>query len=209
MPAFAAAIAGGADLLGGYLQDDRAKKAFNKQQKLNAAGARRAVTALDFGTNLEGSQIKAANASRLAGFAGARKALDLGATAARQTVLGQGKINQANLEQSAVSRGLLGTSTGAQAFAGVGDRTTAQLSAIDQQLAQAFGDLGLQQAQTKAAGEMSLADLQQQKTEAMFNLVQSADPYAVAGKKKKHGGFFSSAAGLLDKGVNAATFGAF
>lgn len=172
--------------MGGYLSDKKAKSAFGAQQKLNAAGARRAVTALDFGNNLESSAIKAANKSALGGFAGARKALDLGANAARQTVLGQNKINQANTEQSIVSRGLLGTSTGVQAFAGVGDRTTAQLSAIDQSLAQAFGDLGLQEAATKAGGELRLADLQQQKNEAMFGLVQSADPYAVASKKKKH-----------------------
>jgi len=200
-----ALISSGADLLGGYLQDRRAKKAFRTQQKLNAAGARRALSALDFGTNLEKSQILAANKSRLGGFAGARKALDLGAAGARETALGQGKINEANAEQSVVSKGLLGTSTGVQAFQGVGDRTSAQLSAIDQSLAQSLGDLGLEEANTKAAGEMNLADLQSQKTQAIFDLVQSADPNQQFHRKKK-GGLFSH--GLGRSLAAGATLGA-
>lgn len=107
---------------------------------LNAARSRDAL----FG-GLEESALLAGQKAERGGFQGARRALDLGALQARQGVQARGKQAQGELEQSIVSRGLLGTSTGVQALGGIQDRTTAQLSAIDMQLAQAFADLGLQE----------------------------------------------------------------
>ena len=200
MPAgWAAAIGAGSDLLGGYLQDKAAKKAFRKQTKMNNAGARRAVGQLQLGTGLEEALIKTATKHRLGGFQNAQAAADLGAVNARQTVKAQGAQNQADTEQSAVSRGLIGTSTGVQALQGVQGQTTAHLSAIDQALAQQMATLGLEKSNVQAEGDMALANLQSQRTQAMYELTQGADPFAVGGRrgKKKRGGFFKGAAGGL------------
>ncbi len=202
---FSAIIGGGFDLLGGYLQDKRANKAFDKQQKLDAAGARRAYSALQYGTGLEEALIKSGTKERLKGFKGARGALDLGGVVAKQGLQQRGKQNLANTEQSLVSRGLIGTSTGAQQFAGIGDTTSAQLAGVDAALAQSFAELGMQEAGVRAQGQQQLAQLLSEKTEAMFNLSQVADPFnmpAKKKKKKKHG----LIKGVYDIGDLAQTF---
>ena len=191
MPIWAAGIGAGTDLLSGYLQDKAQKKAFRRQTKMNNAGARRAVGQLQLGTGLEEALLKTATQKRLGGFQNAQAALDLGAVNAQQTVRAQGAQNQADTEQSAVSRGLIGTSTGVQALQGVQGQTTAHLSAIDQALAQQMASLNLEKSNVAAEGDMALANLQSQKTQALYELTQGADPFAVASKKKKkkHGLF--------------------
>lgn len=178
-------IEAGAGLLGGYLSSRSEKKAQKKAQKysdqekaaafkyLNEVGARDA-----FGAQLQRSQLLAGQRRGLEGFQGARQALTAGGTAARQTALARGKQGQADVEQSLVSRGLLGTSTGAQTFQGVGDQTTAQLQNIDFQLAQAFADLGLEEAQTRERQGQELAgfasDERQRQLELGYALAELA-----------------------------------
>lgn len=170
MPAIAALISGGVggafDLAGGLLGARGERKAVSKQNAQNEAQRAAAFRYLQgvqsqdaLFAGLEDAALKSAHKKQLAGFKGARAATDLGATAARQTVLGRSKQGQADLEQSAVSRGLLGTSTGAQAFTGLKDRTTALLGGIDQQLAQAMADLGLQESELQGQQGLQLAGL--------------------------------------------------
>ena len=167
MPIVAAGIAGGASLLSGYMASKDEKEAQKKAQKYSdqeRAAAFRYLTMGRqrdaFGSKLEHSALKAAHARELAGFEGGRKALNLGAIQARETAKAQGKMRAADVEQSAVTQGLLGTSTGAQAFTGITDSTTAQLQAVDAQLAQAFADLGLNEAQTRGRQGMEEATFQ-------------------------------------------------
>ncbi len=152
MPIFAAAIAGGASLAGGALGARADKKAAGKQNALDEQQRAAAFQFLEQVKNrdalfggLENSALLSGQKAERGGFAGARAALDLGAKVARQGLIQRGAQNQANTEQSVVSQGLIGTSTGAQAFSGVGDQTSQQLAAIDSQLAGAFSDLNLQE----------------------------------------------------------------
>ena len=163
---YGAAIEAGAGLLGGFLSSRSEKKAqkralrYNDQQQAAAFQYLKESRGRDalFG-GLERSALLSAHKKQMAGYGGARKALDLGALAARQTIQGRGKQAQADVEQSVVSRGLLGTSTGVQQFAGVGDRTTMQLAAIDQGLAQQLAELGLDEAETAGGQGRELAQL--------------------------------------------------
>jgi len=159
-------ITGGFDLLGGLLADRSAKRAATKARRLNdqqRAAAFQYLQGVQGGdalyAGLQEAQLKTGHKAELGGFKGARSALDLGGVRARQTVQGQGKVNQANVEQSIVSRGLQGTSTGVQALQSVGDRTSSQLAAIDTQLAQAFADLGLAEGAIRGEQGDELAQL--------------------------------------------------
>ncbi len=108
-----------------------------------AIGQTRASDALFAG--LERSELLKGQAGERQGYQTARNALNAGAQVAKQGLAQRGIQNQAATEQSVVSRGLGGTSTGAQAFAGVGNQTAMQMAQIDTQLAQAFADLGLEE----------------------------------------------------------------
>lgn len=150
MPALiAGAMLGGSALqFGGNLMQSRAGTSIKTRRRrgryaIQQARAQDAV----FG-GLEESALKSAHAKELGGYTGARKGLELGATAARQGVLGRGKMAQADLEQSIVSKGLLGTTSGLGRLSQLQDRTSAQMSAIDMQLAQQLADLGLEESET-------------------------------------------------------------
>lgn len=162
----AAAIGAGSDLLGGYLASREAKKATRRAERLNERQRAAAFAYLQraqgadllFG-NLERSALMAGHKKELAGFQGAERALGLGRQAGVQTIQGQGKINQAEAEQSVISRGLLGTSTGMQTLTGAQDRTTSQLSALDLQYAQALASLGLDKASLEGEQGRALSAL--------------------------------------------------
>lgn len=195
MPAF---IAAAAQLGGSFLTARSERKAENKARGYNARQAAASFKYLQGVKSqdallgaLQESELKAGQKQERAGFKGARTALDLGATGARQTIQAQGKVAAADAEQSAVSRGLLGTSTGVQALTGVQDRTTALLGGIDQQLAQAFADLGLhegevlgQQGQQRA---MLAGQNRQNQLDLGYELANLAPMAPSAKKKKKHG----------------------
>jgi len=172
------------------MQDQAAKRAQKAQLKTTRLGGMAGRKVLEqarsrdaLGFNLQEAQIKSANKTALRGFQGARNAQQLGAAGARSQVLQRGKQGQAALEQSLVSRGLIGTTPGAQQFAMIGDQTTAQLASIDQQLADALSELGLAESQTAAGGELALAQLlgqqnmsEQERMMALFELNQVAPP---------------------------------
>lgn len=182
MPAMLAAVIGqaagvGLDFAGGMMAANEgvSRRTLRRRGKvgLQAAESRDALFA-----GLERAELLKGQKAQRGGFQGARKALDLGANVARQGVIQRGRANQAATEQSVVSRGLTGTSTGAQAFAGVGDQTSQQLAAIDAQLAQAFADLGLEEGamlgeqgmqRTALAGKNR--GVQQQFSDAYFGLL--------------------------------------
>jgi len=166
MPALiAAAIGAGGQLLGtglefagGLMQSNAgASRRTIRRRGRYALDQARSQDAL-FG-GLEESALKAAHGRELEGFRGARGALTQAGAAARQGVLDRGKQNQAALEQSIVSKGLLGTTTGAGAFAGLQDQTSRHLSDIDLQLAQQFADLGLQESGLRGQQGRELAGL--------------------------------------------------
>jgi hypothetical protein len=94
---------------------------------------------------LEESALLVGQGQERQGFKGARSALELGGAVAKQGIQQRGAQNLAAREQSIVSSGLLGTSTGAQQFAGTQDTTSQQLAAIDAQLAAQIADLGLEE----------------------------------------------------------------
>lgn len=147
MPAFiggAMALGAGLDFAGGMMTRNASTSIKTKRRRGKDALARAQATDALFG-GLERAEMLHGQKQELAGFQGARKAMDLGAMQARQTVQAMGKQNVADMEQSAVSSGLLGGSPGVQRVAGAQDRTTAQLAAIDQQLAQQLAQLGLEE----------------------------------------------------------------
>lgn len=191
--------AAGGDILGGLLASRAQRKAQNKAAGLNARQRAAAFAYLQrqqgqdrlFG-QLGRNQLLGAHKAELGGFQGAERALGLGALQARQTVQGQHRVNLAEAEQSAVSRGLLGTSTGMQGLQGVGDQTTASLAAIDTGLAQQLATLGLERGGALGRQGRELAALAQSdrdiEREYGYELASLA-PMA-PGKKKKRKGFF-------------------
>lgn len=166
MAIYAAAVAAGAALYGGYQQKQAQKKAQGQTTRLS--DREKAIT-FDFlrrnqgqdqlFAGLEESALKRANKTALGGYGAARKATELGGIQAKAGVTQQGKNELASVEQSVVGQGLQGTSVGAQAFSGVQNNTSTQLAQIDVQLAQQFANLGLAESNTKAAGELQLAGL--------------------------------------------------
>lgn len=162
MPIYAAAIQAGASVYEGYQkrkENQRALKMAESEKRaargfLDEAGSRDA-----FLQALQESQLKAGHKRELAGFEGARRATSLGADAARRTVLNQGQRMQADATQGLISRGLIGTSAGTGAATDLAGQTTAQLAAIDQQLAAAFADLGLQESSLEGEQADELAAL--------------------------------------------------
>lgn len=98
-------------------------------------------------SGLERAELLKGQADERKGFEGARKALETGGVVAKQGLQTRAAQNRAALEQSVISKGLLGTTPAAQAFAGVGDQYAMQAGMIDAQLAQAFANLGLEEGQ--------------------------------------------------------------
>lgn len=148
MPALIAAIAGAAGTgleFAGNMMSANASTSIKTKRRRGKYALQNAQSQDALFAGLERAELLKGQQNQLGKFKGARSALDLGANVARQGVMQRGAQNQAKVEQSVVSRGLHGTSTGAQAFAGVGDSTSSQLAAIDTQLAQAFADLGLEE----------------------------------------------------------------
>lgn len=164
----AEAFAAGADILAGLYASHEQRKAQSKAASLNSRQRAAAFAMLQkqqredlLMGNLARSQLLGGQKAELGGFAGAERALGLGALAGRQTVQAQGKLNMADAEQSAVSRGLLGTSVGMQGLQGVGDNTTAQLAALDQGYAAQLAELGLQKSSLMGGHGRELAALGQ------------------------------------------------
>jgi hypothetical protein len=132
----------------------------SESEKLNALLFLRQTGSRDtFFQALMEAQAKTGHQQQLAGYAGARKATSLGADAARRTVLGQGERMQADATQGLISRGLIGTSAGTGEATDLAGQTTQQLANIDQQLAAAFANLGLEEGNVKKRQSDELAQL--------------------------------------------------
>jgi len=114
-------------------------------------------------SNLQESQLRQGQKAELAGFAGARRGVELAGNRARQGAVDLAKQAQGSLDQSIVSRGLLGTSTGANLNLGLQDRTSRQLADIDSQLAMALGGLGMQEGAVRRGHSQQLGDVFRQR----------------------------------------------
>ena len=155
-----AAIGAGATLYGGS-KNARAQK---KAQRLTQAQRDAAFSYLkgsqgsdQLYAGLQEAQIKKANAASLSGFDAARKAQELGSIQARQGILDRGAQFQAQQQQSLVSQGLLGTSTGQGASQDVSGAVSQQLAGLDAQFAQTLADLNLGQGVVESQGLNRLA----------------------------------------------------
>jgi len=146
------------------------------------------------------SQLKSGNQKQLAGFGSARKATELGADAARRTVLNQGQRMQADATQGLISRGLLGTSAGTGAASDLAGQTTQQLANIDQQLAEAFANLNLTQGEVEQNQSQELAQLIGRGQDFQRQIGLARTDFAPAGKAGSYKDPFSSA-------LKALTFG--
>lgn len=200
MPIAAAAIGAGSSLLSGYFarKDERGARKMAEGEKRNAlafldqAGSRDALF-----QSLEEAQLKSGHKKALAGFSGARKATDLGADAARRTVMNQGARMQADKTQSLISRGLVGTNVGTGESADLAGQTTAQLANIDQQLAAAFANLGIAEGEVEQDQSQELAQLIGRGRSFQQQIGMARTDFAPAGKVS-NGNFLSK---LADKGA--------
>lgn len=181
MPALvAAALAGlgGAGLeFGGNLMASNAgvSRRTVRRRGLQALGTARSRDAV-FG-GLERAELLSGQKGERQGFAGARSALDFGRAAAATGIQQRGAEGLADLEQSAITSGKLGTSTAAQAFQGVQSQTSQQLANLDLQFAQALADLGLeegallgQQGRERTAMAAKQRDMERSLGEAAYQL---------------------------------------
>jgi hypothetical protein len=173
---------------------------YQKKEILKGLQKTKSVEGLFSG--LQEAQLKTGFQKELGGFKGAKTALDLGAIQAQQGVQARGKQNQAALEQNIVSRGLTGTSTGVQALGGLADRTSLQLSAIDQQHAQALSELGLAQSQVEGGQARELAGLLGQRKQFATDISLQEAALAPGKKKKKGSRFKRYAEGFISGGAS-------
>lgn len=153
-------------------------------------------------SGLEEAELKTGQRQELGGFQGAKKGLELGAIQAQQGVAARGKVNQASLEQNIVSRGLLGTSTGVQALGGLQDRTSLQLSAIDQALAQNLGQLGQEQAQLEGLHGRERSGLQARRGAQLQEFALQEAALQPGKKKKKQKRWQRYAEGFISGGAS-------
>lgn len=159
MPAIWAALAGtGLEFAGGLMDQARGVSRRTVRRRGRFA-LDQAKSQEELFAGLEEAALKAGHAKETAGFRGAKRAVELGGTAARQTVQDRARAGQAALEQSIVSRGLIGTTSGAGMFAGLQDQTTRQLADIDLQLAEALSQLGLEESDVFGRQGRELAGL--------------------------------------------------
>jgi len=162
MPIWAAAIGAGTSLFAG----SQAKKSEAQARKLAEGEKQNALGFLDQAGSMDAlfqalqeAQLKSGQKKELGAFAGAKKATELGATNARQTILNRGAQDQAKLTQGLIGRGLIGTSAGTGAAMDLGGQVNQQLADIDQQLAAAMANLGLAEGQTEMRQAGDLASL--------------------------------------------------
>ncbi len=153
-------------------------------------------------SGLEEAQLKTGQQAELGGFKGAKTGLQLGALQAQQGVKARAMQNQAALEQNIVSRGLLGTSTGTQALGGLQDRTSLQLASIDQSLAQALGELGMQQSGVEGMHGRERAALQQRRGLQLQDFAMQEAALQPGKKKKKRSKFGRLAEGFISGGAS-------
>lgn len=145
---------------------------------------RRGLYALDqarsrdalFGGLEEAALLKGQGDER-AGFQGARNSLALQNRIAQQGLVQRGAQNRADLEQSFVSRGLLGNSAAVQGLDNQLGSTNAQLAMLDAMHGQQLAQLGLeegsllgQQGRERAAMAARRRDFERSIGEGMFGL---------------------------------------
>lgn len=126
---------------------------------------------------LENAQLLSGQKAERQGFAGARSALDFGRAAAATGIQQRGAENLADIEQSAVTQGTIGTSGAVQGYAQGQSQTSMQLANLDLQFSQALAELGLQegevlgnQGRERAAMVAKQRDLERSLGEANFQL---------------------------------------
>lgn len=205
MPIAAAGISAGTGLLQSYFarEDEKRARKMAEGEKRNALGFLDQAGSLDaLFQGLQESQLKSGHQKQLAGFAGARRATELGADAARRTVLNQGQRMQADKTQELISSGLVGTSAGTGQATDLAGQTTMQLASIDQQLAEAFKNLGLAQGEVEQNQSQELAALIGSGRQFQQQIGMARTDFAPAGKAKMGKDPLSSILGGL-------TFGAF
>ena len=173
---------------------------YDKKQILKGLQKTKSIEGLYSG--LEEAQLKSGQKKELSGFAGAGRAIDLGALQAQQGIAARGKQNQASLEQNIVSRGLLGTSTGAQALGGLQDRISMQLAAIDQQHAQALSELGLQKSALEGGQARELAGLTARRGQFATDIATQEAALQPGKKRKKASKLGMLAEGLISGGAS-------
>jgi hypothetical protein len=199
MPIAAAAIGAGSNLLQGYFarQDEKNARKMAEGEKRNALAFLQQASSQDaLAQALQEAQLKSGYKKQLQAFGGARTAIGLGGDTARRDVLNQGERMQADKTQQLISQGLIGTSAGTGQASDLAGQTTQQLANIDQQLAQAYADLGLAQGQTEASQSEQLAQLLGRGQEFQRQIGLARTEFAPAGKTGGGGGFDWKKAGL-------------
>lgn len=152
-----AAIAG---YLGGR-KDKKLKKKIKKRIEMQR-NAQRSI--FSKGMSQQEAMQRLATQQALGGFDTAKKAAQLSATGAKRSALDREKQIAGAVSQGLVNSGLGGTSVGANLRSGVAAGTNRELSNIDEQLGQYFGQLAMGRAGIEAGGTMALSDLANQRT---------------------------------------------
>lgn len=152
-----AAIAG---YLGGK-KDKKLRKKIKKRIEMQR-NAQRSI--FSKGLSQQEAMQRLATQQALGGFETAKRAAQMSATGAKRSALDREKQIAGAVSQGLVNSGLGGTSVGANLRSGVAAGTNRELSNIDEQLGQYFGQLAMGRAGIEAGGTMALSDLANQRT---------------------------------------------
>jgi hypothetical protein len=141
-----------------------------------------------FENRLQESELRSGQKKQLAGFTGARQSINVSGHQQRQEFAEGSKQSQANLEQSIVSSGLLGTTAGTGQVQGLQAQTQRQLASIDAELAQAISELGLAQGAVEAGQSQQLVGFlgaKQARQSELEEAIAQTEAAIAASKKKK------------------------
>ena len=181
-----AAIAGGAQLLGGILGSSAKKKAAAEQRRLHqqAMGIYGDFMKDPNYSPLRGEQMyKDAIGSIQGAFRAAKGNLSMAGTTARQSIKTGGARAAAGMQQSMMSRGLFGTTAFDNAQRGISSDVSRNLASVNENVGQMMANLATQRGMATAQAQQNLgqfygqaASMRQNQVENYINLLRDKPP---------------------------------
>lgn len=162
-----AAIAGGAQLLGGVLGSSAAKKRAEEQRRLQqqAMGIYKRFMENPAYKPLRGeSMFQNAIGSIGAGFQEAKQNLSMAGSTARQGLRTGAAQTGARMQQSMMSRGLYGTTAYDNAQRGISSDLSRSLASVDENIGQMMAGLATQRGMATAQAQQNLGQFYSQAT---------------------------------------------
>lgn len=171
-----AAIAGGAQLLGGLFGSSAAKKRAAEQNALYKQGLQMYKGFMDdprYSALRGESMFQNAIGSIGAGFQEAKQNLSMAGSTARQGLRTGAAQTGARMQQSMVSRGLYGTTAYDNAQRGISSDLSRSLASVDENIGQMMSGLATQRGMATAQAQQNLGQFYSQATSQRQNQVEN------------------------------------